>query len=273
MRRFLYPAALLLGLAGVAAYAQQTSIVQAVVTSIAGNTGAFTLTNGLDNSTNAIQLTAARRTLPTTQTFTTGTDQTYNVPANTLWIEVYLQGGGGAGAGSGTTGGGAGTAGNPSCFKASGTACSTPLYQAGGGGAGVFNPGSGGAGGTITGSGTCTNPQAGFAGDSVIAVATADSKGGTGAGRGGGAGTGTTGTTAVANSGGGGGGAGSATAATFGGGGGGSGGLCYVIINSPAASYVYTIGGTASGGSAGTSGNAGGGGANGYLLVIEHYGS
>jgi hypothetical protein len=58
-----------------------------------------------------------------------------------------------------------------------------------------------------------------------------------------------------------------------GGSGGGSGGCVEHVINSPAANYTYTVGGTAAVGSAGSSGAAGGAGAAGYIVVEEHYGS
>src|ERR1700722_18057828 len=80
--------------------------------SIAGSAGALSLGNGLDLSGSTIELTAARRTLPTTQAFTSGTAATYTTPANCLWMEVWIVVGGGGGGGVGTSpsAGGAGGA-------------------------------------------------------------------------------------------------------------------------------------------------------------------
>jgi hypothetical protein len=230
------------------------------VSSIAGNTGAFTLANGIDNSTNSIQLTAARRTLPTTQVFTSSSG-TYTTPANCLWIEVELVGGGGGGAGSGTTPGAAGNGGNTTFSTLTGSgggAASTALGGAGGAAAGGFVNKAGIAG--QNGSGV-NNTTGGNGGVSPY--------GGTGWGGAAGAGAGVAGGT---NSGSGGGGGG-VNVTVNGGGGGGSGGFVRAIINSPAATYSYAVG------AAGTAGTAGGGGANGaaggsgFIQVTEHYGS
>ena len=45
------------------------------------------------------------------------------------------------------------------------------------------------------------------------------------------------------------------------------------IINSPSATYSYTVGAGGSAGSAGTSGNAGSAGGSGGIWVTEHYGT
>src|SRR5258707_6071934 len=70
-------------------YATVSSIGSAtVVSSIDAKTGAFTTGNGLDSTGgNIIELTPARRTLPTAQAFSTGSG-TYTTPANTLWIRI-----------------------------------------------------------------------------------------------------------------------------------------------------------------------------------------
>lgn len=102
------------------------------VSSIDGLTGAFTTSNGVTASGNAIGLTAARRTLPTIQVLTSGTGATYTTPA--LWIEIHMVGGGGGGTGSGTSGG-AGTAGTASTW--SGGSLSAGGGAAGQGGGGV----------------------------------------------------------------------------------------------------------------------------------------
>lgn len=235
----------------------------APVTSIAGNTGAFTLANGIDNSTNQIQLTAARRTLPTTQTFTSGSG-TYTTPANVLWIEIELVGGGGGGAGSGTTPGNGGSGGATTWgtgpILTSGTA-------AGGNGA------TGGAGGTPSGGFVNKTGAAGGNGSGLNATAGgfgANSPYG-GAGSGGAAGAGA-GVAAATNTGSGGGGGGVNTTVN-GGGGGGAGGFVRAVINSPSATYSYAVGAAGTAGTTGTSGAAGGAGGSGFIQVTEHYGS
>lgn len=233
------------------------------VASIASNTGAFTLGNGIGNTVNQIELTAARRTLPTVQSFTSGSG-TYTTPANTLWIEITMVGGGGGGSGSSTNGGNGGD----TCWNTTGAACTTPVYDAGGG-KGSAGGGVGGLGGTLSGSGTCTTAIIGGDGGGSSTLASPGSMGGSssfgGGGTGGAAGSSTTGTAGKVNTGGGGGG-GAAAAASYQGGGGAA--TCFVIINSPAATYTYAVG---AGGSAGTGGGAAGG--TGYIRVIEHYGS
>jgi hypothetical protein len=230
------------------------------VTTIAGNKGAFTLANGIDNSTNQIQLTAARRTLPTTQVFTSGSG-TYTTPANCLWIEVEMVGGGGGGAGSGTTPGAAGDGGNTtfSTFTASaGVKAVGANGGAGGAAAGGFVNLAGQVGSNGSGA---TNTAGGMGGQSPLS-------GGGHIGAGGGG----TGGTARANSGSGGGGAG-CSATVNSGGGGGSGGYVRAIINTPAGTYSYAVGTAGTAGTAGTSGAAGGAGAAGIIIVTEHYGS
>lgn len=227
------------------------------VSSIAGNTGAFTLANGITNNVNSIELTAARRTLPTTQTFTSSSG-TYTTPANVLWIEVEMVGAGGGGAPSGTVSVAAGAGGNTtfSTFTASGGGAGTQTAISGAGGAAaggdVNIPGS-----TGTSSGGLTSFPGGSGGTSFF--------GGAGGGT-----YGATGGAASTNSGSGGGGAGSSAAVT--GGGGGSGGFVRKTITSPSATYSYGVG---TGGAGSVSGSAfnGGGGSNGIIIVREHYGS
>lgn len=232
------------------------------VSSIAGNTGSFTLANGIDNSTNQIQLTAARRTLPTTQIFTTASG-TYTTPANCLWIEVELIGGGGGGAGSGTSPGNGGTGGT--------TTFGTSLLT-GTGGIGANSSGGGGGG---TGSGGFLQRFGGSGGLGSGLTSTAGGAGGAspygGQGAGGAPGAGN-GVAAAANSGSGGGGGG-VNATINGGGGGGSGGFVKAIINGPAATYAYAVGAPGAAGTLGTGGAAGAAGGGGYIQVIEHYGT
>lgn len=229
------------------------------VSSIAGNTGAFTLGNGIGNTVNQIELTAARRTLPTTQVFTSGSG-TYTTPANCLWIEVEMVGGGAGGAGSGTSPGGGGAGGN--------TTFSTFLCN-GGTGASTATGGSGG-----TASGGYLNQQGGPGGDASANAATPGGMGGVSAfgGAGPGGQSSFAGKNGVANSGSGAGGGGVASTSS-GGGGGGAGAYLKGIINSPSATYSYAVGTGGSAGAAGTGGSSGGTGGAGRIMVIEHYGT
>jgi hypothetical protein len=247
------------------------------VSSIAGNTGAFTLANGIGNTGNQIELTAARRTLPTTQAFTSGTGATYTTPADCLWIEVWIVGAGGGGGGTGTASNGNGGTGGTTTFNS---------ITAIGGGPGVAGPtaagtsGSPGASGGTGGSGSTTRRAAGsggVAGDTGVSAVTngVGGCGGSAMGFGGGGRGGISGAAGVAGgaNGGGGGGAGGGSGGQGGAGGGGGGEVAYLIINSPAASYTYTVGTAGTAGAAGTSGFAGGAGSAGYIFVMEHYGS
>jgi hypothetical protein len=235
------------------------------VSSIAGNTGAFTLANGIDNSTNQIQLTAARRTLPTRQIFLTGSG-TYTTPANCLWIRVRMIGGGGGGAGTGSSGaGGGGTGGN--------TTFNTTTTAPGGTGSGASSQtgGAGGAAGAVTdfsiAGGNGKNANGGLAlapsgggGDSVFSGGGSPALNASAGGGG------------VANTGGGGGG-GASGSGVGAGGGGGAGAYTEKTFPTPSATYAYAVGAGGAGGTAGTSGQAGGAGAVGIIIVDEYYGS
>lgn len=248
------------------------TVTSAVIAGTAGSiavSGTCTITT---TGTCTLDLAAARKTLPTTQIFTSGTDLTYTTPANTLYIEVMLVPGGAGGGGSGTSGGNGG-AGNPTCWKASGTACTSPLSSATGGVGGGGSSGAPGSGGTVTGN--CNmgsyDGAGGQGADGTVGQIAGGVGGGTFAGAGGGGGApGTAGAAGAAHSGAGGGGAASNTVGQAGSGGGG-GGVCKFRINSPAASYVYTCGASGAAGIAGTSGTAGGVGGSCYLVVDEHF--
>lgn len=254
-------------------YATVSSVASAgSVSDIDGLTGSFTTSNGVTASGNVIGLTAARRTLPTVQVFTSGSG-TYTTPGDVLWIEILLVGGGGGGAGSGSGPGGA-TSGGATCWNTSGAACTTPVYSAGGGSAAVTV--SGGTGGSVTGSSTCQFPVSGGTGGNSNNLTNA------GGGHGGASTLGgqaygyplgaSTGIGATANTGSGG--SGSASGGTAGGGGGGgAGATCRTIIGSPAASYTYAVGAAGAAGTAGSGGANGGAGAAGRIMVIEHYGT
>lgn len=200
---------------------------------------------------------------PTTRVFTSGSG-TYTTPANVLWIEIELVGGGGGGAGSGTSPGNGGSGGATTFgtgpLLSSGTAAGATGFVGGPGGSpsGGFVNKTGAAGGNGSG---LTSTAGGFGANSPY--------GGAGVGGAPGAGAGVA---AVANSGSGGGGGG-VNATVNGGGGGGAGGFVRAIINSPSATYSYSVGTGGSAGTAGTSGAAGGAGGSGLIVITEYYGS
>lgn len=236
------------------------------VANVGGLTGAVGVTNGIEVSGANIQISAARRTLPSIQSFTSGSG-TYTTPANVLWIDILMVGAGGGGSGGTTNGGNGGD----TCWKATATPCTTPLYQAGGG-AGSAGAGAGGIGGVIAGSGSCTVLSiAGGDGQGSSTLANVGGQGGSsslgGAARGAVAAGNNNGAAGKTNTGGGGGG-GTQAAASFQGGG--AGATCRTIITTPGASYTYTVGAA---GAAGTGTGAGGAGGSGLIVVVEHYGS
>lgn len=244
------------------------------VTTITAGTGILLSSGATCTTTCTISLTAARQTLPTVQTFTSGTAATYTTAANALWLEVGACGGGGGGSGgSALTTLVAGSAGSASTFNSVNANGGSP----GSGSAAANSPPVGGAGGT-GGTGTATRRMAGGAGMAGInstALATASGAGGNSVlWGGGGAGLqpGTTvGNAGIVNTGGGGGGAYNTGGTNNIGGAGGGGGECfYLIINSPSATYTYTVG---PGGAGGVSTTNGGAGAAGIIQVIEHYGT
>lgn len=211
---------------------------------------------------------------PTTQLLLSGTDATYTTPANVKWIEVFMVGGGAGGLGSGDTSAAtAPTAGGATCWKASGTACSTPLYQASGGGipARSATPATGGAGGGVAGSATCNDSTTGGGGHGGGNGNSAGGTGGNSVMGGGAPGAVGAGTAATANTGGGGGGGGTNNSTLVWGAGGGAGGYCRFVIANPAGTYVYTIGAAGSAGASGSGGLAGGNGGTGRIFVREHY--
>jgi len=229
-------------------------------------TGAVTSTN---ISTHAI----------TDQTIGGGSG-TYTTPAGVKWLDISMVGGGGGGGGSdGTSTQNAGSGGN-----ATATTFGTSVLTANGGVGGGANAGQGaqsGGSGTCTGSSTviCVLAISGGGGSSdafgpgVAGLYVAGGAGGNSCwGGGAGASINQTGYSAASNSGGGGaGGSSGNTASTWSGGGGSAGGCVHAIINSPSATYPYTIGAGGTPGSAGTSGNAGGSGSTGTIIITEHY--
>lgn len=207
---------------------------------------------------------------PVVNTFGSGSG-TYTSPTcNSLapkYITALLVGAGGGSPGSGTTPG-AGGAGGDTCIKASGTACSTPLYAAGGGAAGSAVPSASAAGGAVSGSGTCDVALPGLAGGAPSNQANA--YGGIGGG-GSPPGVGSSSPPAVpAMTGFGAGGPGQQTNANAGGGGG-EGAHCLIKIFSPGASYAYTVGVGGTGGTLGTGGTAGVAGGTGRIEFTAYF--
>jgi hypothetical protein len=250
-----------------------------VGTGVYSSTGP-TLTRSVTTSTNgnaAINLSGSaqvyitaraedvRPGIPTVQTFTSGSG-TYTTPANCLWLEVRMVGGGAGGQGSGTTGQGTGTSGGNTTFGSSFLTATGGAHSMGAGGTGtIASPAygqtfTGGRGSGLTGNTPAgLQAQGGDGGTSMF--------GGAGGGTYDGAGT-----AAAANSGSGGGGGGTNTTANnYSGGGGSAGGGVIAIVPSPSASYAYSVGSGGSGGAAGTNGYAGGAGGSGFIIVTEYY--
>lgn len=232
------------------------------VTGIDSQTGAFTTANCIDSTSHVIEMTAACRTVPTTQVFTSGSGTYSPTSGNVKWIEVRMCGGGAGGWGSGGAGASIGGSGGATTFggltaNGGNPGASQTAGGSGGTASGGFINKPGGQGGS---SSTITTPNPGGQGG-------ASEHGGQGAGGPAGAGPGAT---AQTNSCSGGGGGGANTTADSGAGGG-SGAYLDAIINAPG-SIAYAVGGGGSAGSAGTGGASGGGGGSGIIEVIEHYG-
>lgn len=222
------------------------------------------------NTTTKIQLKFFPKSSPTIQTFTSGSSATYTTPANCQWIRIRLVGGGGGGGGSGT--------GSPVAGGSGGTTSFSTLSATGGSPGPISTTGgvAGGAGGIGSGGNIANfrgNPGETPLGNAPGILNGYGANGGAsmfGGAAVGGANGGGTGNTATANSGSGGGGGGG-TATEVGTAGGGGGGYVEHIINSPAATYTYTVGAGGSGVVAGTGGASGGSGGSGYIIVEEYY--
>jgi hypothetical protein len=235
------------------------------VSSIDALTGSFTTGNGVTSSGNVIGLTSAWRTKPTRTVFLSGA-ATYTTPANVQWLEVKLVGGGGGGGGSSTTtNGGVGGGGGNTTFGTT--------FLVANGGSGVGNASQGGAGGAASGGdfnltgGTGVGSASG--GSSVMGGSGGNSVFG---GSGGGGAAGNAGLSGAPNTGAGGGGGGGASGTGWSGAGGGAGGYCDKIIQSPLATYAYSVGAGGTSGAAGTGGFASGAGGTGIIIITEHYG-
>lgn len=250
-------------------------------------TSGTTLTRTVTKSTNsntAISLSGSAQVfitaraedfalVPTTQSLTSGTAATYTTPAGCKWLEVFMVGGGGGGGGAKNTAtapiGVAGSNGTASSFN--GVTASFGL-----GSSSDTSPTAGGTGGT----GTATRRAQGGAGNGGTSVVTSQIQSTNPSGSGGvsyfgGNGPGVQGANAgiaaAANSGsGGGGGANNASASDNVMPGGSAGEFAYLIIGNPSATYTYTVG---VGGAGGVSASNGGRGGDGFIFVIEHYGS
>lgn len=231
--------------------------------------GTSTGTVALTRAVTGLTFNGSTIAVPTRQVLTSGSSATYTTPANARQLRVRMVGGGGGGGGSSSTIVVAGSNGTATSFNS--------VTAAGGSGAPASASNAttvGGAGGT-GGTGSASFRIAGGAGaGGSNGVSTANIPGGTGGSSafgGGGiggfyniaAGNGAT------NSGGGGGGAEyNASNPIIGGGGGGAGEYVELIINSPAATYTYTVG---PGGAGGSSTNNGGTGGSGIIIVDEFY--
>jgi hypothetical protein len=191
----------------------------------------------------------------TRQILLSGSSATYTTPANCRQIKIIMVGAGGGGSGGASS----------SAPGAGGTTTFNSI-NANGGGAAQFPQTTGNA---LSGTGTGTASFRAQGGCSALTYAT-DGYGQPGAksslGCGGIGALSGAGGAAPANSGGGGGGA--FKTGTYGGSGGGAGEYVEIIINSPSATYTYTVG---AGGAGGTATNAGGAGGSGLIIVEENY--
>lgn len=236
-----------------------------------GGTASSHLANGTGlGLTLGINNFAYSNAVKTQQILTSGTAATYTTPAGASRIVITMQAGGGGGGGSGAGDSNGGTGGTTSFNSI------TVIGGGGGQAASSGNVNGGGIGGT-GGSGSATLRLVGSAGNASGTTSTdnmaAGSGGagfyGAGAGLGGGAGGETTGGAGGTNTGAGGGGAGLAvTSGVDPGAGGGAGEFAQFTINSPAATYTYTVGAA---GTAGTGARLGGAGGSGIIIVDEYY--
>jgi hypothetical protein len=234
-----------------------------------------TLTNkyalGVDSLKVANTFTVGSNTstlgVPTRQTFTSGSSATYTTPAGVRQLRIrMIGGGGGGGGGNGGSSGGNGSNGGNTSFNSIVAAGGTG--GGGGGGSGSSISSAGGAGGSGgTGSASLrTGGGSGVAGP-YASNGVCGGTGGSSALGGGGAGTSGAGSNGQNYGGGGAGGAGSPSG--YGGGGGGAGEYVELIINSPSATYTYTVGAGGAGNS-GASIFSGGNGIAGLICVDEY---
>jgi hypothetical protein len=255
-----------------------TGTIYGTITAVAFSTNTTVTvvwdSGSLSNETLTICISQIPRTggpaapVSTRQVLTSGSAATYTTPGGVRQLRIRMYGGGGGGGGGGDSGvnGGVGGFGGDTIFNS--------IHAKGGspGGGGIGAQGSNGGAGGVAGTGSASVRIAGqFGGPGTGApnptISSAD--GGVGGGSGGG-GPGTI-NGAANTGGGGGGGAVSGTATGGSGGGGGQGEYAELIINSPSATYTYTVGADGSSGIAGSGGGAGGTGGSGVIIVDEFY--
>lgn len=208
----------------------------------------------------------AKRTRTVFQGVVTGA--TYTTPVGCKALDVTIIGGGGGGGGSSTsTNGGNGGNGGATTFVGGSVSLSA------GGGAGVGNASQGGNGGSSTGGDINLSGGSGQGSSPGGSAGVGGIGGGSSLGGGGGGGAaGNPGLSGPVNGAGGGGGGGVGTVSgSWTGAGGAAGGTCRKLIQSPAATYTYTIGAAGVGGTSGTSGFPGGNGAQGMIIIDEFY--
>jgi hypothetical protein len=141
------------------------------VGSIDAKSGAFTTGNGIDTTAgNLIELTAARRSLPTLSKVTPSSHSggfgangsgTYTTPPNTLWLEIEFWGGGGSGGGGNGSARGSGGGGGAYCKVIINSPAASYTFAVGSGGAAVPQGNNGTAGGNTCWNNTgpaCTSP-------------------------------------------------------------------------------------------------------------------
>lgn len=229
-----------------------------------------------DGSGNLSWSSALTPTAPTVQKFLTGSG-TYTTPSGVLYLVVKMVGAGAGGSGSddNNTSAGDGTDGTDTTFG-------TAFLVAGGGQAGTHNNnpplgGVGGIGDLDTADGMVFDGEDGGDGAQVVSTSSAIPIGGKGGasvfgGAGAAVGNARAGKNAKANTGSGGSGGGCFNSAgSQGGTGGGAGAYVEAILQSPSATYSYSVGVKGTGGAAGSNGYAGGDGADGMIIVEEYY--
>jgi len=233
--------------------------------SLTTSSGIHILAGGIKWADGSVSTTApSAPAVPTRQVLTSGSAATYTTPTGARQLRIRMVGGGGGAGGSGgsATNGSNGTA---TIFNS--------IYANPGQGSSLANgggTGNGGAGGS-GGSGTASFRMAGNPGaQGTYNVAVCGVGGASVFGGAGGCSWVGSGNAATANSGSGGGGA-DRNNSTGGTGGGGAGEYVELIINSPGASYTYTIGGGGASGTATSPDVSGGAGATGIIIVDEFY--
>lgn len=191
--------------------------------------------------------------VPTYQYLTSGTAATYTTPTGARKLRIWMRGGDGGGGGTGSSGATDGGNGGNSIFNS---------IEADGGDGGLASNGAGGgAGGAGGSSGTGTADLRIDGTDGCRGLVVNASYAPVAEGQGG-----------INILGGKGGKGGVSNGATIGNGGGGGGGEVLLLeIDSPSASYTYTVGAAGTAGGAGTLGNAGEAGRAGLIIVEEYY--